>query len=45
MFWMIRVVDLWALYLFAAFFGVAYGGLVANESPVVAELLLLRTCS
>lgn len=42
MFWMIWATDLWALYLFAAFFGVAYGGMVANESPVVAELFGLR---
>ncbi len=34
--------ELWALYLFAALFGFAYGGLIALESPLVAELFGLK---
>jgi len=40
--WVIWAADLWALYLFAAVFGVAYGGMVSMESPTVAELFGLR---
>ena len=32
----------WGLYIFACFFGFAYGGCAASESPIVAELFGLR---
>ena len=33
----------WQLYLFAALFGVAYGGLIAQESPLVASIFGLAS--
>lgn len=34
--------QVWMFYVFAAFFGFAYGGIVALESPAVAELFGLK---
>ena len=42
LFWLIPAVNSWALYLFAAVFGLAYGGGVTSESPLVAELFGLK---
>lgn len=38
LFWLAATGELWTLYLFAVIFGLAYGGLAAMESPIVAEL-------
>ncbi|MCK9274849.1 MAG: MFS transporter [Syntrophales bacterium] len=40
--WLVLAKDPWALFLFAALFGVAYGGGVTSESPLVAALFGLR---
>jgi len=40
--WLIPAKSLWAFYLFAAVFGLAYGGGVTSESPLVAELFGLE---
>lgn len=40
--WLQFARELWMLYLFAVLFGFAYGGLVALESPLVAELFGLE---
>ncbi len=42
LFWLIPAESSWALYLFAAVFGLAYGGCVTSESPLVAELFGLK---
>jgi MFS family permease len=42
LFWLVPAKSSWALYLFAAAFGLAYGGGVTSESPLVAELFGLR---
>ena len=36
--WLVAVKEVWTVYLFAAIFGFAYGGLVAIQSPSVANL-------
>jgi len=38
LFWLVPASNLWMLYLFAAVFGFAYGGVSCAESPLVAEL-------
>jgi MFS family permease len=40
--WLIGARTAWALYLFAALFGIAYGGGVTAESPLVAFLFGLK---
>ena len=40
--WLQFAKELWMFYLFAVIFGFAYGGLIALESPMVAELFGLR---
>jgi len=35
--------ELWMFYLFAAFFGFAYGGIAVLQSPLVAELFGLKS--
>lgn len=40
--WLIPAKSFWAFYLFAAVFGLAYGGGVTSESPLVAELFGLE---
>jgi len=42
LFWLIPAVRAWVLYLFAIVFGLAYGGCVTSESPLVAELFGLK---
>jgi MFS family permease len=41
--WVVTVPEVWGLYIFAAFFGVSYGGLGVVESPLVAQLFGLRS--
>jgi len=36
--WLLVAKEIWMLFLFAAVFGFAYGGLVATQSPLVADL-------
>jgi MFS family permease len=43
LFWLGSAKLAWGLYLFACFFGFAYGGSVSSESPIVAELFGLRS--
>jgi len=42
-FWLLIARELWMFYLFAAFFGFAYGGIAALQSPLVAELFGLKS--
>ena len=41
--WLLIAREMWMLYLFGAFFGLAYGGLVAIQSPLVADLFGLKS--
>jgi len=41
--WLLIARELWMFYLFAAFFGFAYGSIVTLVSPLVAELFGLRS--
>lgn len=41
--WLLPSREMWMFYLFAAFFGFAYGGISAMMSPVVADLFGLRS--
>jgi MFS family permease len=41
--WLLVAKEMWMFYLFAAVFGVAYGGIVAVQSPSVAELFGLSS--
>ncbi|MDH5695803.1 MAG: MFS transporter [Dehalococcoidia bacterium] len=43
LFWLVVAKELWMLYLFAAIFGFAYGGVVVLESPLIAELFGLSS--
>ncbi len=44
LFWLLLVArELWSFYLFAAIFGFGYGGVMAVQSPMVAELFGLRS--
>jgi predicted MFS family arabinose efflux permease len=43
LFWLLPATEAWALYLFAAVFGFAYGGCVTSQPPLVAELFGLRS--
>lgn len=40
--WLLAADDIWKLYLFAAIFGLAYGGMQVLFSPLVAELFGLK---
>ncbi len=40
--WIQFAKELWMLYLFAVIFGFAYGGLIALESPMTAELFGMK---
>ena len=42
LFWLLAAREAWMLFIFAVVFGFAFGGIVALESPVVAELFGLR---
>ena len=37
-FWLVPIKMMWALYTFACIFGLAYGGCVSSQSPLVANL-------
>ena len=41
--WLLFAKEIWMLYLFAAVFGFGYGGVVVQQSPIVAELFGLRS--
>ena len=41
--WLVLATDMWMLYLFAAVFGLANGGMGALSSPIVASLFGLRS--
>jgi len=43
LFWLQLAQELWMLYLFAVIFGFGYGGTIAVQSPLVAELFGLRS--
>jgi len=43
LFWLIPAREAWALYLFAAVFGFAQGGMGPSQSPLVATLFGLRS--
>ncbi len=43
LFWLLASRDIWMLFLFAAIFGFAYGGLQAVLSPMVAQLFGLSS--
>ncbi|MFC1900258.1 MFS transporter [Chloroflexota bacterium] len=41
--WLLIAKELWMLLIFASAFGFAYGGLVAAQSPIVADLFGIRS--
>ena len=41
--WLLIARELWMFYLFASFFGFAYGSIAVLQSPLVAELFGLRS--
>jgi MFS family permease len=41
--WLLIAKEMWMLYLFAAIFGFGYGGMVASQSPIVADLFGMRS--
>jgi MFS family permease len=41
--WLIPAGEVWMLYVFGVFFGLAVGGMGASESPLVASLFGLRS--
>ena len=41
--WLVTAKEIWMLYLFAAVFGFATGGMGTSESPIVAELFGLHS--
>jgi MFS family permease len=43
LFWLLLAKELWMFYLFAVVFGFSYGGLVALNTPITAELFGLRS--
>jgi len=43
LFWLVPAREVWMLYLFAAVFGFAHGGVGASESPLVARLFGLSS--
>jgi MFS family permease len=42
-FWLIVSSEIWMLYLFAAVYGLGYGGFMTVQSPLVAELFGLKS--
>jgi MFS family permease len=40
--WILVAREAWMIFLFAAAFGFAYGGLVASQAPIVADLFGMR---
>jgi len=43
LFWLVPAKEAWELYLFAAVFGLAFGGCITSESPLVARLFGLSS--
>ena len=43
LFWVVPVTEIWMLYLIAAVFGFAHGGIGSSESPLIATLFGLRS--
>jgi len=43
LFWLVSAKEAWGLYLFAAVFGLAFGGCITSESPLVARLFGLSS--
>ncbi len=43
LFWLTLVTQEWMFYMFAVFFGFAYGGFISAAGPLVAELFGLRS--
>ncbi len=41
--WLFIASDMWMFYIFAALFGFGYGGMVASQSPIVADLFGMRS--
>lgn len=41
--WLFVAGDMWMLYIFAVIFGFGYGGMVASQSPMVADLFGMRS--
>ena len=41
--WLFIAKEMWAFYIFAALFGFGYGGMVASQSPIVADLFGMRS--
>lgn len=41
--WLVPAMDIWKLYLFALVFGLAYGGINAVQSPIIAEVFGLKS--
>ena len=43
LFWILMAKSIWMFYLFAIIFGFGYGGVVVQQSPIVAELFGLKS--
>jgi len=43
LFWLVSAEEAWGLYLFAAVFGLAFGGCITSQSPLVAGLFGLSS--
>jgi MFS family permease len=43
MLWLFIAKEMWAFYVFAAVFGIGWGGMVASQSPIVADLFGMRS--
>jgi MFS family permease len=41
--WLFIAKEMWAFYIFAAVFGFGWGGMVASQSPIVADLFGMRS--
>ena len=41
--WLFIAKEMWAFYIFGALFGFGYGGMVASQSPIVADLFGMRS--
>lgn len=43
LFWLMTIDKIWMFYIFAVIFGVAYGGLITQQAPMVARLFGLKS--
>jgi MFS family permease len=41
--WLFIAKEMWMFYIFGAIFGFGYGGMVASQSPIVADLFGMRS--